>query len=168
MPIRNYCLVLGLVLGGFGHGAGAEVSKGHQILLNLGLQLQGLCQDDCYVTLSTYTNLNYTGFHWLNNASGGVASHSSRPDWMGEPPGILPWGRWAWDETQLPPHVTPYGGDESPYMGRLMAVCLGDEWNLNDGAIRTRLVNWFNLVSSNFPNALLYHNNWGTPELVFS
>jgi len=161
MLIRRCCLVFCLLLIA-SHTADAQVSKGHQILLNLGLQLQGLCQDDCYVTLSTYTNLNYTGFHWINSASGGVASHSSRPDWMGSAPGILPWGRWAWDETQMPPHTTPYGGDETPYLGRLMSICLGDEWNLNDDTIRTRLVSWFNSVRPNYPNALLYHNNWGS------
>src|SRR5262245_43660380 len=109
---RRLCFAFSsLLLVSFAQTSGAQISKGHQILINRGLQLQGLCQDDCYVTLSTYTNLNYTGFHWVNNTDGGSqTTHSSRPEWMGNAPGVLPWGRWSWDETQMPPHVTPYGG----------------------------------------------------------
>jgi hypothetical protein len=37
---------------------------------------------------------------------------------------------------------------------------LGDEWDLNSDTIRTTLVNWFNSVRTNWPNTLLFHNNW--------
>lgn len=80
---------------------------------------------------------------------------------MGNPPGF-PWARWVADETQMPPQLTPYGGDETPFLSQLLALQLGDEWNLNDATTRTRLVNWFNTVRSNWPNALLFHNNWGS------
>lgn len=163
MHRRTALVLVALTLALLHSDASAQISKGHQIIINRGLQLQGLCQDDCYVTLSTYTNLNYTGFHWVNGANAGVPVHSSRPDWMGNAPGILPWGRWAADETQMPPHdPTPYGGNESPYLSQLMAICLADEWNLNDDTVRTRLVNWFVAVRTNWPNALLFHNNWGS------
>ena len=62
----------------------AQVSKGHQILLNRGLQLQGLSQDDCYLHLDTFTNANYTSINWINSPG----AHSSRPDWMGAAPGF--------------------------------------------------------------------------------
>lgn len=80
---------------------------------------------------------------------------------MGPAPGYL-WSRWAIDETQMPPQITPYGGDETPYLPQLFALQLGDEWNLNDDATRTRLVDWFNSVRADWPNAILYHNNWGS------
>lgn len=133
----------------------ALISKGHQILINRGLQLQGLSQDDCYLHLDTYSSANYTSINWINeiNASG-QTTHSSRPDWMGDAPGF-PWSRWAKTETQMPPQVTPYGGDETLYLSPLIALQLGDEWSLNDDATRTRLVNWFQSVRANWPNAIL-------------
>ena len=62
----------------------------------------------------------------------------------------------------MPPQITPTGGDETPYMSQLLALQLGDEWNLNDGPTRTNLINWFNSVQANWPNVILYHNNWGS------
>jgi len=137
--------------------AKAQVSKGHQILINRGLQLQGLSQDDCYLHLDTYSNANYTSIQWDNSPG----AHSSRPEWMGPAPGF-PWARWAWDATQMPPQLTPNDGDETPYMSQLLALQLGDEWNLNDGPTRTNLINWFVSVRTNWPNVILYHNNWGS------
>jgi hypothetical protein len=139
------------------HPGFSQLSKGHRILIKRGLQLQGLSQDDCYLTLVTYSNANYTSIDWINSPG----THSSRPDWMGPPPGF-PWARWAADETQMPPQITPYGGDETPYTNQLLAITLADEWNLNDDATRTRLVNWFLSVKTNWPNTLLYHNNYGS------
>src|SRR5580765_7690089 len=69
----------------------AQLSKGSQIILNRGLQLQGLSQDDCYLHLDTFSNANYTAIHWINSVS---PAHSSRPEWMGNPPGF-PWARWV-------------------------------------------------------------------------
>jgi hypothetical protein len=152
----QYLLGLGICL--FSAGvAHAQVGKGHQILLNRGLQLQGLSQDDCYLHLDTYSNANYTSINWVNSPG----THSSRPDWMGAAPGFA-WSRWAADETQMPPQVTPYGGDETPFLPQLLALQLGDEWNLNDLTTRNRLVDWFNSVRTNWPNTILYHNNWGS------
>jgi hypothetical protein len=158
MLFRRVCIVLGLlVLISFAQSGHAQVSKGNQILINRGLQLQGLSQDDVYLHLDTFTNANYTSINWINSIT---PAHSSRPPWMGDPPGFL-CARWVTDETQMPPQITPYGGDEAPYVSQLMALQLGDEWNLNDDATRTRLVNWFNTVRANWPNVILYHNNWG-------
>jgi Immunoglobulin domain len=141
--------------------APAQLSKGHQLLISHGLQVQGLAQDDCYVHLDTYTNLNYSSIMWVNSDNSGTPVHSSRNSWLLPPPGF-PWARWAADETQMPPQMTPYDGDESPYLPSLFGIVLGDEWDLNDPTTRTRLVNWFQSVSNNWPNAVLYHNNWGT------
>jgi hypothetical protein len=57
------------------HPALAQLSKGHQILLAHGLQVQGLAQDDCYLTLNTYTNLNYNAVDWVNGDSSGNPVH---------------------------------------------------------------------------------------------
>ena len=37
---------------------------------------------------------------------------------------------------------------------------LGDEWDLNTDSVRDTLVDWFNSVRTNWPNTILYHNNW--------
>jgi hypothetical protein len=153
-------LLLSLLLMAVSDRAQAQtVGKGHLILMDRGLQLQGLSQDDCYLHLDTFSNANYTSIAWINSPN--PSGHSSRPDWMGPAPGFL-WSRWAADETQMPPQITPYGGDETPNMSQLFALQLGDEWNLNDDTVRTRLVDWFNSVQANFPNVILYHNNWGS------
>jgi hypothetical protein len=136
--------------------AQAQLSKGHQILIDRGLQLQALAQDDCYMTLSKLTNANYTSVGWVNSPG----AHSSRPDWIGPAPGYL-WARWASDQTQMPPQVTPYGGDETPMMSQLFALQLGDEWPINDDTKRNELVNWFTAVRTNYPNTILFHSSWG-------
>ena len=147
---------------GTASGSHAQISKGHQILIDRGLQVQGLAIDDCYVTLSTYTNAHYTSINWINEIGpNDQPAHSSRQPWLGDAPGF-PWSRWAKAETQMPPHVTPYGGDETPFMSQLIALNLADEWNLNDSTLRNRLVDWFIAVRANFPNTILYHNNWGS------
>lgn len=64
------------------------------------------------------------------------------------------------DETQMPPQDLD-GNDEAPIMTNLVALQLADEWNLMDDSVRTRLVNWFNSVRTNYPNTILYHNNYG-------
>ena len=73
---------------------------------------------------------------------------------MGPVPGF-PWCRWVSDTNNMPPQ-----NGESPYLSQLVAMQLGDEWNLQDGQTRTNLINWFVSVRTNWPNTLLYHNNY--------
>jgi hypothetical protein len=127
-------------------GARAAVSKGQLILVDRGLQVQGMVTRDDVFNLGTYSNANYTSVHWL---------WTSNPSLLGTAPGF-PWSRWAGDEASVPPLT-----GEGPYMPQLVTVQLGDEWNLNDAAIRTRAVNWFNAIRSNFPNTIVYMNNFG-------
>ena len=124
----------------------AQAGKGHEILLNRGLQVQGMVTKDDGFHLSTYTNANYSSIHWL---------WESNPSLMGAAPGFA-WSRWALDETKVPPQ-----GSEGAYMSQLVTLQLGDEWHLNDDAVRTRAVNWFSAIRSNFPNTILYMNSWG-------
>ncbi|MGZ5565798.1 MAG: hypothetical protein ACXWKG_02185 [Limisphaerales bacterium] len=126
----------------------AQLSKGFQILLTRGLQMQGLSQWADFWTYSTYTNANYSSVNW---------GSQSRPESMA--PGMA-WSRWATDETQMPPQDLG-NGDETPIMPQLFALQLGDEKELNDDTTRNNMVNWFNSVRSNFPNTILYHNNYG-------
>jgi hypothetical protein len=138
-------LICTLLLGG-ALAAPAQLSKGHLILIKRGLQVQGMVTRDDVFHLQTYTNAGYTAIHWL---------WASSPSQMGTAPGF-PWSRWVSSESDMPPV-----GSEGPYMPQLVTLQLGDEWNLNDAALRTRAVNWFNAIRSNFPNTVVYMNNFG-------
>jgi hypothetical protein len=134
--------------------AGAQLSKATQILLNRGVELQAMVQYADIFTLSTYTNANYTSVNWFD------------PGWqpfLGPAPGF-PWGRWVSGPSDMPPQdvYTQYGyNPEAPYMSQLIDLELGDELNLNDGATLTNEINWFTSFESNFPNTILYINNYG-------
>ena len=124
----------------------AAVGKGHLILIDRGLQVQGMVTRDDVFHLNTYSNANYTSVHWL---------WDSNPSQLGVAPGF-PWSRWAGDETKVPPLA-----GESPSMSQLVSLQLGDEWELNDPARRTRAVDWLNAIRTNFPNTIVYMNNFG-------
>jgi len=125
--------------------ARAQLSKGYQVLLNRGLQLQGLVQWDDYFHLDTYSNADYTSINW-----GWTSSPSMMDATAGEP-----WSRWVSDPTNMPPQ-----SGEGPYLNQLVALQLGDEWDLNTDTVRNTLVSWFNSVQTNWPNVILFHNNW--------
>jgi hypothetical protein len=117
------------------------------------VELQGMVEYADIFTLSTYSNANYTSVNWED------------PSWnleLGPAPGF-PWGRWVSGPTDMPPQnvYTQYGyNNEAPYMSQLIDLELGDELNLNDGPTFTNEVNWFNSYQSNFPNTILYINNY--------
>jgi hypothetical protein len=129
----------------------AQISKGNQILLTRGLQVEGLVVTYDTFHLSTYSNANYTAVLWLWDSP---RSYNNMAP-LGPAPGF-PWARWVYDESDMPPL-----GQEAPYLSQLVNLQLADEWNLNDDATRTRAVNWFTSVRSNWPNTILSANNWG-------
>jgi len=108
-----------------GPASPAQVSKANQILINRGLQVQGMVTSGDGFHLNTYSNANYTSINWL---------WESNPSLMGPAPGF-PWSRWVHDETNVPPQ-----GAESPYRSQLVTLQLGDEWHLNDG--RSKAAVW--------------------------
>jgi hypothetical protein len=145
-PSRISVYLVILILSLLAADTPAAVSKGHLILIDRGLQVQGMVTRDDVFHLSTYSNANYTSVHWL---------WDSNPSQLGVAPGF-PWSRWAGDETKVPPLA-----GESPSMSQLVSLQLGDEWELNDPARRTRAVNWLNAIRTNFPNTIVYMNNFG-------
>jgi hypothetical protein len=138
-----------LLLLGYAEVSNAQLSKGHRLLLDWGLQIQGMVTRDDVFHLSTFTNGGFTSVNWLWQSS---------PPLLGPPPG-LPWSRWVDVEGNMP--GPPAWPNESPYIPSLLSLQLADEWDLNSDSIRTRAVNWFNSVRTNWPNTLLYGNNWG-------
>jgi hypothetical protein len=127
----------------------AQVSKGNWILLNRGLQLQGMCVNYDSFHLTTYSNANYTSINWL---------WDSDTSQQGTAPGF-PWARWV--RTNSPTEMPPLAS-ETAYTSQLVMLQLGDEWPLNDLGWRDALVNWFKAVSNNFPNTILFHNSYGS------
>ncbi len=166
MPFRRLCFASTLVVFlSLLQSASAQISKGHQILIDRGFQIMGLTQPDNYFHLDTYTNAGYTTVAFSTDSTGNLGPIST---FVGDAPGF-PWARWAPNETNMPGTGTGFTGNgseysrtnEIPYLSQLVAIQLADEWNLNDDATRTRLVNWMNAEHTNWPNAILYHNNWG-------
>ena len=141
--------------------AQAQMSKGYMILLQRGLQIQGLVTPDNYFHPDTFSNANYSTIDFIFNSSGNLGPISV---FTGLPPGSL-WSRWISDETNMPGAGFNANGvsrtNEIPYEGQLVSMQLGDEWDLNNDDTRNRLVNWFNSVRTNWPNTILHHNNWG-------
>ena len=126
--------------------AQTTLSKGHRILIERGLQIQGMVTPDDVFNLTTYSNAGYTSIHWL---------WGSNPSLMGPPPGF-PWSRWIGSESNMPPQ-----GGEAAFLPQLVSMQLGDEWDLNNPALRDRAVNWFSSIRSNYPNTIVYMNNFG-------
>lgn len=143
-PLRRILLLLAPII--VSSEAQPAVSKGQLILIDRGLQVQGMVTRDDVFHLNIYSNANYTSVHWL---------WDSNPSQLGVTPGF-PWSRWAGDETRVPPLT-----GEAASMSQLVSLQLGDEWELNDPARRTRAVSWFNAIRTNFPNTIVYMNNFG-------
>ena len=72
--------------------AHAQVLKGNQILIDQGLQVQGMATNYDPFHQSTYQAANYTSVNWL---------------WDGPTtgPGTMPWARWARDQSEMPPRA---------------------------------------------------------------
>lgn len=138
------------------------LDKGHQIILNRGIQLQGLVITYDVFHLSTFQAGNFTTLHW---------NWDSVPSWMGAAPG-LQWGRWARCQAEMPPmgagvaRSCPGGSgttteSEVPYASNLVFAQIGDEQNLNDTTVRADTATWFNAVRASYPNTILYCNSYG-------
>jgi hypothetical protein len=132
---------------------GQTPSKGNQILINQGLQVQGMVTSFDPFHLSTYQAANYSSVNWLWDSNSTA---------QGTAPGAIPWTRWVRDHygSDQTPEMPPRGS-EAGYMSKLIGLQLGDEANLNDDATRTYYVNWFNSVRAAYPNTILYTNNYG-------
>ncbi|MDB6123984.1 MAG: hypothetical protein JWQ71_2977 [Pedosphaera sp.] len=131
---------------GYAQTSSAQVSKGNQILINRGLQIQGMVNTGDIFHLANYTNAHYTAINWIFN------SDTSQ---MGPAPSF-PWGRWVSDITNMPPV-----GSEASNMSQLVSLSLSDEPYLDSNYYFTNMLHWFTTVQSSYPNTILYINNWG-------
>src|SRR6184192_2669800 len=114
---RTFIAILGLAV--LAPGSPAQtvtLSKGNQILINQGLQVQGMVTNFDPFHLSTYQAAYYSSVNWV---------WDSNTPAQGTAPGAIPWARWVRNPSEMPPL-----GSEGPYMSKLIALQLGDEANL--------------------------------------
>lgn len=151
--LRRLSLTLSLVFFSYISTGQAQISKANQILIDRGFQVQGTITSYAPFHLTTLSNANYTAACWLY---GPPASYSGPyMPLLGDAPGF-PWNRFVSSESDMPPQ-----GDEAPYLSQLVTLQLSDEPNIDDPTTRDRMVNWFNSVSNNWPNTIVYMNNGG-------
>jgi hypothetical protein len=129
-----------------------QISKGNQLIMNRGLQVQALASTYDTFHLGTVINANYTTVNWLWIAP---RSYDGSMPLLGPAPGF-PWARWVTDETDMPPL-----GDEAAYTNQLVLLQLSDEPNLDDSSVRARFANWLNSVRTNWPDTILSINTGG-------
>jgi hypothetical protein len=145
----------------------AQLSKGYQVVLNRGFQLQGLVTKDNGLHLTPtahtpddgtltggYQDVGYNTVDWSFGASNNPNSNVPA---LGAAPG-LPWARWVDQEANMPAQ-----GSEGAYMSNLVGLALADEQDLNNQSVRDAAVQWFNDVTPNlaYANTLLYTNSFG-------
>src|SRR5436190_11665096 len=111
--VYRFSLVLGLALFLSRSASAQNLSKGHQILLNRGLQSFALSIKSDVFHLNTVKNAGFTGVMW----EWGEYDNSL----LGAAPGY-PWGRWASSQADMPPQASPT--DESLYMNNCVAISI--------------------------------------------
>lgn len=127
----------------------ASLSKGQQILVSRGMQINGiiaLTSDPFH--LSTLQSTNFTAPFW---------AWTSDVSKLGAASAGAPWAKWFDYNTE-----NDLTAAESPYRSNLVQLYVGDEQNLNDATIFNNTVNWFNANRPKFPTTMLLTNQWGT------
>ena len=122
------------------------LDKGHRILLERGLQLQGMVANYDQFHLPTFQAAGFTAAHWI---------WDSTNSWLGPPPGIS-WARWV-----RSPQEMPFLPSEQAYASTLIALQIGDEQNLNDPTVRAQVAQWYAAIRDSFPNTILFCNSYG-------
>ena len=145
VPLRAVALYGGILA--LTTSPAAALTKGQQWFVDNGLQIMGLIgnpQRGVPFHLTTYQAMGYTTQLW---------------EWATDPAQLTTsWGRWVGDSSQM-----PAVGGESSRLATLRHLGLGDEPNLNDGAVRDAFVAWYNSAHANptFNTVLLWNNNYG-------
>lgn len=137
-------LIAAMILSGM--PVGAQISKGHQILMDHGVQSTGMITKDDVFNLTTYQDAGFSAANWM------WVSDNSK---LGTAPGV-PWMRWVASQADMPPV-----GGEAPYMSNLLAVSMADEQDLNDPTVRAGTAAWYGAVRASFPNTILFSNSYG-------
>ena len=137
----------------------AQLDKGHQILLERGIQIQAQAfymQEDTGgnpFLPQPYFDANFTSINWHY--------HPANPQFTSAYPNY-PWSRWI-----ITTGTYDVTAAEQPYKNQLVGVQYKDEDSLDDPNVRADFKNWFDNARPNFPNTILYTNQLAfnaTPE----
>src|SRR5262249_38066640 len=130
------------------HAQVATITKGQQILVDRGMQLNGviaLTSDPFH--LSTLQSTNFTAPMW---------AWTSDMSKLGAAPGA-PWAKWFDWTTQ-----NDLTAAEAPYRSNLVQLYVGDEQFLYQPDVFSSTRDWINNNRSKFPNTIILTNQWGT------
>jgi len=131
----------------------SSLDRGHQLILKHELQMQALVFPWSYpggeefdISRWDESNFNTANIHEAP-AAAALASE----------PGI-PWARWmSWlhiDNPYLQAH-------ELPYLSTLVALQVGDERDLSDPTVVTKMANAYSIWRTEYPDAICYTNQHG-------
>jgi autotransporter-associated beta strand protein len=148
----------------------ATLDKGHQILVNNGLQIWGAATDilNYDVNYASLQNANMNGVIWGFPANGTTPANGGT-DIQALSPGNK-WGKWTdwqYNGTTITPQ-TALTAAENARKSDLIALQVGDEINQSDMETGTKTRDWL-LAAGNgtsttaddvFPNSLLYVNSF--------
>jgi autotransporter-associated beta strand protein len=137
-----------LGVGKFAHAQVATIGKGHQILVNNGLQIWGCDTGASSFTYSSLTNANMNGVMWsFGTANAGALSAGQK------------WGKWV-DANGTP--ATALTATENAHYADLVALQVGDEQQSDienpNGATKA----WFDAAhnANLYTDKLLYTNSF--------
>jgi hypothetical protein len=125
----------------------ATISKAERVFIEHGLQIHALAFVDDPFHLNTLKNCNFTGVNW------GFKPHAKA---HGKPPGEVLWNYWTSSESE-----TELNPEAQPYAPKLIALQLRDEQDMNNPEVRAAATKWFETARKNFPNTILYSNQYG-------
>jgi hypothetical protein len=128
------------------------LSKAERIFIERGLQIHGLGFEDSPFSVATLKGANFTGVNW---------GWKPKPDAMGKPPGEVYWNYWTSSENE-----TSLAPESQPYAAKLVALQLRDEQDMNNPDGRAAAARWFEIARKNFPNTILYTNQYGSHQFT--
>ena len=127
--------------------AAAQISRGHEILLHHGLQLQTWAFPGVHghFTMENWEASNLTTPIFIDGAGRG-------DQFLGPPPG-RPWGLAGWQETPTP--------GELPYLENMITYQFGDEQNVSNAGVRAQFKAIIDYWHANHPNVIVFTNQFG-------
>jgi hypothetical protein len=136
--------------------AQTQLSRGHQILLKKGLQIQAQVFPVIENTKQV-VGFNLQRWRESNFTTVNLQWNSTASAYLGPAPGI-PWGRYA--------GPYPLTSEELPYLPNMVSFQLSDEQDLSKGDSLQAAAKWLEMARQRYPEVLSYTNQWGTQNSV--
>ena len=152
------CVFILCLLCSFSEVSFASLSCGHEILIEKGFQIQGLCSPQMWdmnyppvppvqaPDMVLFLESNFTGMSLLGNAYPEM--------YFGDMPGMQ-WGRWANLSRTL-------RTEELPYLPTMVGFEYDDEADIADPCVLEDANDWFTYNRANYPNVISFANQYGT------